>query len=38
MTLLEDKPAIYYRVIQSHLYHNNKRNKHIYSYYFTTKD
>ena len=35
MTLLEDKPAIYYRVIQSHLYHNNKRNKHIYSYSFS---
>jgi len=35
MTLLEDKPAIYYRLVQSHLYHNNKRKKHIYSYSFS---
>ena len=35
MTLLEDQPATYYRLIQSHLYHNNKRNKHIYSYSFS---
>tara|TARA_B100001173_G_scaffold303045_1_gene305385 strand:- start:524 stop:1789 length:1266 start_codon:yes stop_codon:yes gene_type:complete len=35
MTLLEDEPAVYYRLIQSHLYHNNKRNKHIYSYSFS---
>ena len=35
MTLLEDQPAVYYRLIQSHLYHNNKRNKHIYSYSFS---
>ena len=35
ITLLEDKPADYYRILQSHLYHNSKRNKYIYSYSFS---
>lgn len=35
MTLLEDKTADYYRVIQSNIYHNSIRNKYIYSYSFS---
>lgn len=35
MTLLEDKPADYYRVVQSQLYHKNIRDKYIYSYSFS---
>ncbi len=35
MTLLEDKTADYYRIVQSQLYHNHIRNKYIYSYSFS---
>ena len=35
MNLLEDKLATYYRIVQSNIYHNNMRNKHIYSYSFS---
>ena len=35
MTLLEEKSADYYRIVQSQLYHNHIRNKYIYSYSFS---
>ena len=35
MSLVEDKLATYYRIVQSNIYHNNMRNKHIYSYSFS---
>ena len=35
MTFLEDKSPNYFRILQSNLYHKNRRNKHIYSYSFS---
>ena len=35
MTFLEDKPADYFRILQSNLYHKNRRKKYIYSYSFS---
>lgn len=33
--LVNDSDADYFRKVQSHLYHNNSRNKYIYSYSFS---
>lgn len=35
MTLLEEKKNSYFRILQSNLYYNNIRKKHIYSYSFS---
>lgn len=35
MSLIEDQYASYYRLVQSNLYYNNHRNKHIYTYSFS---